>query len=213
MSTLTEDSHALRSQLIADRLAGAQFIELAVKYGISVWTGRSWCRKAVKAGDFTQAELRMRNVRRPSLPVDAYHRQWLARVMRKIVVDANGCWRWQGFKGHTGYAQTGYRGAAMNGHRAMYIVHFGVKLATEQYVLHRCDVRDCINPDHLWLGTAKDNNNDCALKGRHYEGSKTHCHRGHEFTPENTKLYPNGRGSMSRKCLTCDRERFKRKTA
>jgi hypothetical protein len=133
-----------------------------------------------------------------------YHRRWMARVMRKIIVDANGCWRWQGFKGQTGYAQTGYRGAAMNGHRAMYMIHFGVKLATEQYVLHRCDVRDCINPDHLWIGTAKENNNDCAKKGRHYEGSKTHCHRNHEFTPENTSYKRGKTGKLARTCKTCN---------
>jgi hypothetical protein len=95
----------------------------------------------------------------------------------------------------------------------MYRVHFGVTLKTEQYVLHKCDVRNCINPDHLWIGSAADNNRDCAAKGRHYEGKKTHCERGHEFTPENTRLFPNGRGSTSRKCLTCDREKFKRKVA
>jgi len=144
----------------------------------------------------------------------AYHRHWLARVMRKIVIDANGCWRWQGFKGDTGYAQTGYRGHAMNGHRAMYMIHFGVKLATEQYVLHRCDVRDCINPDHLWIGTAKDNNNDCAKKGRHFEGLKTHCHKGHEFTPENTSYTTSKSGGVARACKECQRlrclERYRR---
>lgn len=140
----------------------------------------------------------------------AYHRHWLARVMRKIIVDANGCWRWQGFKGDTGYAQTGYRGAAMNGHRGMYMIHFGVKLETEQYVLHRCDVRDCMNPDHLWIGTAKDNNNDCAGKGRHFEGTKTYCDHGHPLFGDNVRIckqHPPKTG-IRRVCRACERVRF-----
>lgn len=34
------------------------------------------------------------------------------------------------------------------------------------FVLHKCDNKNCINPDHLFLGTAKDNIHDCIRKGR-----------------------------------------------
>lgn len=135
----------------------------------------------------------------------AYHQQWLFGFMAKVFVDLKGCWRWKGVHGITGYAQVQYRGKPMNAHRAIYQVHHGVKLRTEQYVLHRCDVRDCVNPDHLWVGTAKDNNADCAAKGRHYEGSRTHCERGHEFTPENTYYKMNQNGSRARMCKMCSR--------
>ena len=73
------------------------------------------------------------------------------------------------------------------------------------FVCHRCDNPRCINPGHLFLGTPKDNMRDKVLKGRHASQLKTHCPRGHEFTPENTYWYSSRQG---RKCRACDLERW-----
>ena len=98
----------------------------------------------------------------------------------------------------------------MNAHRAMYQVHYGVKLTTEQYVLHRCDNRACLNPAHLWVGSQHDNNMDCAKKGRHYEGSRTHCERGHPFAGDNLRLARQKGGKFIRRvCITCEKLRAK----
>jgi hypothetical protein len=83
------------------------------------------------------------------------------------------------------------------------------------FVLHRCDVRSCVNPDHLFLGTAKDNTTDMITKGRDkllwgdtHNGRKTHCKYGHPFIPERTSFNTKG----GRVCLECAmlREREKR---
>jgi hypothetical protein len=55
-------------------------------------------------------------------------------------------------------------------------------------VLHKCDIRACFNPDHLFQGTHKDNMQDCSNKGRRFNQKKTHCSKGHPYTPENTYI-------------------------
>jgi hypothetical protein len=68
--------------------------------------------------------------------------------------------------------------------------------------LHTCDNTRCINPKHLYLGTQRDNTNDCVKRGRHHQKQQTHCIHGHEFTPENTKISTDGK---KRSCRTCQR--------
>jgi len=50
-------------------------------------------------------------------------------------------------------------------HRMSFAVHKG-DIPKGMMVLHACDNPGCINPDHLFLGTAKDNDSDCRMKGR-----------------------------------------------
>lgn len=138
---------------------------------------------------------------------EAYNRRWIARVRAKCIVSENGCWVWQGNLQTKGYGATAYRGANVAAHRQMYKLVMDIELATEQFVCHACDVRACCNPDHLFLGSAKVNNRDCGNKGRHHNGVKTVCKRGHPFSVENTRLRATPTTVM-RTCLTCEEERF-----
>lgn len=77
-----------------------------------------------------------------------------------------GCWLWLGARNNKGYGQvTGRRGRNVLAHRASYELHFG-HIPDGHMVLHRCDNPACVNPDHLFTGTAKDNTQDMMQKGR-----------------------------------------------
>lgn len=56
-------------------------------------------------------------------------------------------------------------------HRYSWLIHYG-PVPLGKMVLHRCDTPTCVNPKHLFIGTAKENKTDCVDKGRHAHGEK-----------------------------------------
>jgi len=75
------------------------------------------------------------------------------------------CMVWSGYKNPGGYGQATLGGKRVLAHRMSFAVHKG-DIPKGMMVLHACDNPGCINPDHLFLGTAKDNDSDCRMKGR-----------------------------------------------
>ena len=81
-----------------------------------------------------------------------------------------GCWNWTGTLTASGYGQvcTG-RSKHASAHRVAYSLFVG-EIPKGLFACHRCDNRRCINPAHLFLGTAKDNADDMVRKGRQMRG-------------------------------------------
>lgn len=129
-----------------------------------------------------------------------YNVRWIARVTARCTINETGCLLWQGLRTYNGYAQDQYRGKTRALHRQMYKVVKHVELTSKQYVCHRCDNRNCLNVDHLWIGTAKDNQQDMSRKGRAGFQARAYCKNGHAMTPENTGVYP---PNYRRSCKTC----------
>ena len=93
----------------------------------------------------------------------------LERFMARVSVDPHtGCWLWTGARIGPGYGAfradiDGYR--TLLAHRVSWRLHRG-PVPEGLFVLHECDVRHCVNPGHLFLGTQRDNIEDTVRKGR-----------------------------------------------
>lgn len=114
------------------------------------------------------------------------------------------CWIWRASHDDGGYGVFRWRGKARKAHRVAYAIAHGYT-PPGMVVMHTCDTPACVNPDHLVLGTQRDNVRDAIAKGRFLNGNgaKESCKRGHVFDTENTHITRLGR----RNCKTCNREK------
>lgn len=77
----------------------------------------------------------------------------------------DGCWLWTAGKFRFGHGAFQFNGRTCKAHRIAYELAYG-PIPAGMLVCHQCDNPSCVRPDHLWLGTIKDNNNDRHTKGR-----------------------------------------------
>jgi hypothetical protein len=91
------------------------------------------------------------------------------RLLRHVTVIERGCWIWTG--GADVYGSMWYNGRHMGAHRASYLIHHG-PIPDGMHVCHRCDTPLCVNPDHLFIGSRRDNMHDASVKGRTAQGHR-----------------------------------------
>ena len=77
------------------------------------------------------------------------------------------CWEWTAGIWARGYGAFAFRNGQIKSHRLSYLCMVGPIPKETPFVLHKCDNRKCCNPEHLFLGTYKDNSHDMCAKGRH----------------------------------------------
>lgn len=131
----------------------------------------------------------------------------LARIQRMIRVKDSGCWEWIGKINSNGYGwhTRGPGHTPKVAHRLVWEHYRDQKVPHGLQLDHICRNRRCCNPDHLEPVTPSEN----TRRQDHANRNKTHCPKGHEYTPDNTRLTRDGK----RVCRACDRARYVSKNA
>lgn len=83
-----------------------------------------------------------------------------------IQILPNGCWYWLGNKNRMGYGRIGYCGQVYLAHRVALFLYGDFDLFSPLEACHRCDNPPCVNPDHLFEGTHKENMSQSFKRGR-----------------------------------------------
>lgn len=132
----------------------------------------------------------------------------LNNFMSKVSVSESGCWIWTGAKMGNGYGVVRIDKVNKPAHRVLYEHRFG-PIASGMESDHLCRTRNCVNPDHIEIVTKQEN----VRRGDSgkWQKDKTHCPRGHEYTPSNTMICKSkvgGRIYSGRRCKQCQKDKM-----
>lgn len=88
------------------------------------------------------------------------------RIKERVTISDRGCWLWNGPIFKDGYGAIGIKRTGQHRAHRVSFATFVSPIPAGMWVLHRCDTPSCVNPEHLFLGSARDNALDREAKGR-----------------------------------------------
>jgi transposase-like protein len=135
-------------QAVEEYQTGQSIAQLGKKYGLSFKNMRKW---------LMTENISFRPAHAPYQPIEP--RFW------KFVEKTDTCWIWTGAKDSSGYGYICCNGKNTKAAQVSWQIHIG-PLPKGLWILHKCDNPPCVKPDHLFLGTSKDNVQDMVNKGR-----------------------------------------------
>ena len=125
------------------------------------------------------------------------------RFWEKVYPEPNtGCWLWSGATLKSRHGMFKWGEVSVLSHRLALSVATQVGLKTSEQSLHLCNNPPCVNPEHLYWGSASNNVYDQVRDKVHHWSTRTECPQKHPYTEANTYRCRDGR----RLCLTCKRE-------
>lgn len=132
----------------------------------------------------------------------------IKRFEQKISPDPNtGCWLWTATT-RRGYGALYINGKKQNAHVVSWEIYKKIPRG-DKFVCHKCNIKSCVNPSHLYLGTPSQNTRYFVATGMHHHAKKTHCKHGHIFSSKNTYFYFRNSG-VRRECRICRRRRHEK---
>jgi hypothetical protein len=110
------------------------------------------------------------------------------RFNSKVKVSKSGCWQWQGARDSDGYGVLSYAGKMLRAPKVALALD-GRSVPKGMYACHTCDNPWCVRPDHLYVGTPKQNSADAKRRGRLNPGRKA------KLAPHQVRLIRAAKGS------------------
>jgi hypothetical protein len=98
-----------------------------------------------------------------------HHGLTLEERLELYTKKTDGCWLWIGYRDPNGYGRLHLKGTPQLAHRLAYAVRYG-SIPDDRQACHKCDNPQCVNPEHIFLGSQADNNHDKIRKGRARQG-------------------------------------------
>lgn len=126
----------------------------------------------------------------------------ITRINERIVINESGCHIWLGARDYDGYGRISFNRRNTLVHRLVYQIYKG---SIKYSIDHICNVRFCVNPEHLQDIPHRDNLLRSTTNIAYINSHKTRCLNGHILEGDNLESYSSRHGK--RKCMICRRKR------